>query len=265
MTTSPPSPRLPAPPLYERIKGALREGIVTGLYAPASLLPSEAALGAQFGASRITVRQALADLQNEGLIYRHHGKGTFVSQPKAFQNVTALQGFAEAMSAQGHAIRNRVLKLQTVPAPADVAQALQLAPGTPVTELHRVRLLDQSPPSPLSLEVTWLPEALGSIVARADLATRDVFLVLEQDAGVTLGHATLAIDAALADHATAAAPETGAGAPLLRVERLTHDAHGTPIDFERLHFRGDAFQYRLRLDRQVAASAQSIFPLQDTV
>ncbi|CAG2129888.1 GntR family transcriptional regulator [Ralstonia mannitolilytica] len=262
MTTSPSSPRLPAPPLYERIKGALREGIVSGLYAPASLLPSEAALGAQFGASRITVRQALADLQNEGLIYRRHGKGTFVSQPKAFQNVTALQGFAEAMSAQGHAIRNRVLKLQTVPAPADVAQALRLAPGAPVTELHRVRLLDQAP---VSLEVTWLPEALGRIVARADLVTRDVFLVLEQDAGVALGHATLAIDAALADHATACALDTGAGAPLLRVERLTHDAHGTPIDYERLSFRGDAFQYRLRLDRQVAASAQSVFSLQGTV
>ncbi|PLT17401.1 MULTISPECIES: GntR family transcriptional regulator [Ralstonia] len=262
MTTSPSSPRPPAPPLYERIKGALREGIVSGLYAPASLLPSEAALGAQFGASRITVRQALADLQNEGLIYRRHGKGTFVSQPKAFQNVTALQGFAEAMSAQGHAIRNRVLKLQTVPAPADVAQALRLAPGAPVTELHRVRLLDQAP---VSLEVTWLPEALGRIVARADLVTRDVFLVLEQDAGVALGHATLAIDAALADHATACALDTGAGAPLLRVERLTHDAHGTPIDYERLSFRGDAFQYRLRLDRQVAASAQSVFSLQGTV
>lgn len=262
MTTPPPSPRLPAPPLYERIKGSLREGILSGQYAPDTLLPSEAALGEQFGASRITVRQALADLQNEGLIFRRHGKGSFVSQPKAFQNVTALQGFAEAMSAQGHAIRNRVQKLETVPAPTDVAQALQLAPGAPVTALHRVRLLDQAP---VSLELTWLPEALGRIVAQADLTTRDVFLVLEQDAGVVLGHATLAIDAALADHATAAALHTGAGAPLLRVERLTHDAHGTPIDFERLYFRGDAFQYRLRLDRQVAAAAQSILPLQDTV
>jgi len=262
MTTSPPSPRLPAPPLYERIKGALREGILSGQYAAASLLPSEAALGEQFSASRITVRQALTDLQNEGLIFRRHGKGTFVSQPKAFQNVTALQGFAEAMSAQGHAIHNRVVRLETVSAPADVAQALQLAPGAPVTELHRVRLLDRAP---VSLEVTWLPEALGSIVARADLATRDVFLVLEQDAGVALGHATLAIDAALADHATAAALDMGAGAALLRVERLTHDAHGKPIDFERLYFRGDTFQYRLRLDRQVAAASQSILPLQDTV
>lgn len=262
MTTSLSSSRLPAPPLYERIKGALREGILSGQYAPASLLPSEAAMCAQFGASRITVRQALADLQNEGLIFRRHGKGTFVSQPKAFQNVTALQGFAEAMSAQGHAIRNRVLRLETVPAPTDVAQALQLAPDAPVAELHRVRLLDQSP---VSFEVTWLPEALGNIVARADLATRDVFLVLEQDAGVALGHATLAIDAVLADHATATALDTGAGAPLLRVERLTHDAHGTPVDFERLYFRGDAFQYRLRLDRQVAAASQSILPLEDTV
>lgn len=262
MTTSPPSPRLPAPPLYERIKGALREIILSGQAVPDTLLPSEAALCEQFGASRITVRQALADLQNEGLIFRRHGKGTFVSAPKAFQNVTALQGFAEAMSAQGHSIHNRVLRLETVPAPMDVAQALQLAPGTPVTELHRVRLLDRAA---VSLEVTWLPEALGRVVARADLATRDVFLVLEQDAGVPLGHATLAIDAALADHATATTLDVGAGAPILRVERLTHDAHGKPIDFERLYFRGDTFQYRLRLDRHVAASAQTIFPSQGTV
>ena len=144
MTTSPPSTRLHAPPLYERIKGALREAILSGQAAPDTLLPSEAALCEQFGASRITVRQALADLQNEGLIFRRHGKGTFVSAPKAFQNVTALQGFAEAMSAQGHNIHNRVLRLETVPAPVDVSQALQLAPGTPVTELHRVRLLDRA-------------------------------------------------------------------------------------------------------------------------
>lgn len=260
MTASPPSPHLPALPLYARIKDTLRESILSGQAAPESLLPSEAALCERFGASRITVRQALADLQNEGLIFRRHGKGTFVSAPKAFQNVTALQGFAEAMSAQGHSIRNRVQKLETVPAPADVAQALQLAPGALVTELHRVRLLDRAP---VSLEVTWLPEALGKTVARADLVTRDVFLVLEQDAGTPLGHATLAIDATLADHATAAALDTGAGASLLRVERLTHDAHGKPVDFERLYFRGDTFQYRLRLDRQVAAAAQSILPLQE--
>ncbi|WP_273729519.1 UTRA domain-containing protein, partial [Brucella gallinifaecis] len=73
-----------------------------------------------------------------------------------------------------------------------------------------------------------------------------------------------AIDAALADHATATTLDVGAGAPILRVERLTHDAHGKPIDFERLYFRGDTFQYRLRLDRHVAASAQTIFPSQGT-
>jgi GntR family transcriptional regulator len=238
---------LPHTPLHARIKNKLRSRILDGSHPPLSQLPSESELGASFGVSRITVRQALADLQREWLIYTLQGKGSFVSRPKAFQNVSSLMGFAESMSALGHEVVNQLLGLRFVDADAQVAQRLQLPEGAPVAEIRRVRLLDREP---VSLEITYVPAALGRQLAQADLVTRDIFLILENECGLPLGHAELQIDATLADAELAGALRIAAGAPVMRIERLTHDTHGRPIDFEFLHFRADTFQYRLRVDRQ---------------
>lgn len=245
----------PAPqPLHARIKDTLRTRILDGTYAPNSQMPSEYALCAMFGVSRITVRQALGDLRNEGLVFRLHGKGTFVSKPKAFQNVTSLQGFAQAMSSMGHEIVNTLLAFRIVEANRYIAQKLDLPEGARVAEIHRVRLLDREP---ISLELTWVPEPLGKRLASADLVTRDIFLIIENDCGVPLGHADVSIDAMLANDEIAHALHVQEGSPVLRIERTTHDAQGTPIDFEYLYFRGDAFQYRLRVDREHAPAHET--------
>ncbi|MBN3854931.1 GntR family transcriptional regulator [Paraburkholderia sp. Ac-20340] len=242
---------LPPQPLYAKIKDTLRARILDGSYAPHSQMPSEHELCALFGVSRITVRQALGDLQKEGLVFRLHGKGTFVSKPKAFQNVTSLQGFAEAMTSMGYEIVNQLRAFRVVKASRHVAQKLHLAEGDNVVEIHRVRLLNREP---VSLELTWLPEALGKRLANADLTARDIFLILENDCGVPLGHADVSIDAMLASDDIVDALRVEDGSPVLRIERTTHDASGTPIDYEYLYFRGDAFQYRLRVDREKSAS-----------
>ena len=251
--TSLPAPST-SPPLYGQIRNALRAQILDGHYAPGSRVPSESELGSRFKASRITVRQALADLQKEGLIYTLHGKGSFVSRPKAFQNVSKLQGFAEQMSGLGYDVLNQVLGLRDVPADTQVAARLGLQAGDTVTEIKRVRLLNREP---VSLELTWVPQAIGKRLAQADLVTRDIFLILENDCALPLGHADLALDAVLADEATAEALRVPVGSPLLRIERLTHDSQGTPLDYEFLYFRGDTFQYRFRVDRQRAQEAHS--------
>lgn len=233
-------------PLYGQIRNSLRSRIVDGSYAPGKRVPSESELGRQFGASRITVRQALAELQKEGLIYTLHGKGSFVSQPKAYQNVSKLMGFAEQMGALGHEVVNDLLALVHQPATGQVADRLALTEGQDVTCIRRVRYLDREP---ISLELTWVPKVLGQRLAKADLLRRDIFLILENDCGVKLGHAELAVDAVTADAAAAQALKVKTGSPLLRIERLTHDAGGHPIDYEFLYFRGDTFQYRFRVDR----------------
>ena len=234
-------------PLYAQVKESLRERILDGTYPPHAQLPAESDIGSRFGVSRITVRQALNDLQKEGIIFKVPGKGTFVSKPKAFQELTQLEGFAEAMSRRGYEIYNRVAGIDSVAAAPQVAQQLGLAAGAPVTEIRRIRLLNREP---VSLEVTYVDPELGERLRHEDLAVRDIFLILENDFGIALGKADLRIDAILADHALSAALQIDEGMPVLRIERLTHTAGGKPIDFEYLYFRGDAFQYRLQIARR---------------
>lgn len=243
----PPSPPdLPEAPLHRQITQALRARIIDGEWAAGARLPSESALGAEFLASRITVRQALGALQQEGLIYTQQGRGSFVSRPKAVQHVSRLRGFAEQMGADGYEVRNRLLSLAEVPADARVAARLGVQEGSGVIEIRRLRLLNREP---ISVELTWLQREPGLKVARADLERRDIFVILEDDCNVELGQADLALDAVAADAELATCLKVARGAPLLRVERLTHDSAGRPVDYEFLYFRGDAFQYRFKVDR----------------
>ena len=244
------SPRLVpfAPvPLYNQLKELLRTQILDGTYPAESRMPSESELGDIFQVSRITVRQALGDLQKEGLIFKIHGKGTFVAKPKAFQNVSTLQGLAESMSQLGYEVINQLHSVKFINANTRVAERLQLNEGDKVVEIKRVRLINREP---VSLEISYLPKEVGEKLQKADLITRDIFLILENDLQLNLGHADLAIDAVLADSELTKALNVEEGSPIMRIERLTHTADGTPLDFEFLYYRGDAFQYRFRIDRQ---------------
>ncbi|MCS0628958.1 GntR family transcriptional regulator [Telluria mixta] len=233
-------------PLYSQVRERLRERIVDGTYAPQARLPSESEIGTLLGVSRITVRQALGDLQKEGVIVKVPGKGTFVAETRPSQELARLEGFGEAMSRKGHRIVNRVVKHALVEASPLVAARLRVAPGAPVTEIHRVRWLDREP---VSFEITYLPPAIGERLRGENLAERDIFLILEADYGITLGHADIQIGAINADVALAQALRVEPGAALLRIERLTWTADGVPLDFEYLYVRGEAFQYALRLPR----------------
>lgn len=233
--------------LHSQVRESLRSSILNGSYAAHAKLPAESALSAMFGVSRITVRQALSDLQNDGAIVKVAGKGAFVAPRRAHQQLTRLEGFGEAMGRLGHQVANTVLHHRDVIAPADVAQRLALAPGTLVTEITRLRRLDNAP---VSYETTYVSTKLGARLRGEDLAARDIFTILETDYAIALGHADLQLEATLATDAIAAALNVAPGSAVLRIERLTHDAHGHPIDFEYLHFRGDTFQYRLQLARR---------------
>ena len=93
---------LPTQPMHSQIREIIRRRVLDGSYAPHSQMPSESQMMAAFQVSRITIRQALGDLQKEGLIFKVAGKGSFVAMPKAFQNQSRLQGFGEAMTPSGY-------------------------------------------------------------------------------------------------------------------------------------------------------------------
>jgi GntR family transcriptional regulator len=237
---------LSATPLHAQIRETIRRRVLDGTYPPHSQMPSESQMMAAFSVSRITIRQALGDLQKEGLIFKVAGKGSFVAKPKAFQNLSRLQGFGEAMGASGYETFSQVLSTRPLPATELVARRLRLQPGDAVFEIQRLRFLNREP---ISVDVSYFPLALGERLAQADLAVRDIFVILENDFGHNLTHADVQIEAISADESLARHLRIDDASPLLRIERLTHAADEQPIDFEFLYYRGDAFQYRLRIDR----------------
>jgi GntR family transcriptional regulator len=248
MTTRKPiaASNLPPAPLYEQIREALRARILDGSYRQHDRIPSEKEFMEGFSVSRITVRQALGDLEKEGLIFKIPGKGSYVAKPKPTQELARLQGFGEAMSQLGYETFNRVVGHAAVAASEHVAKQLQLAAGAPVTEIRRVRYLDREP---ISYDVTYVATALGDRLAREDLAKRDLFLILENDYGIALGHADLCINAVNADAVVAGHLGVDKGAPLLHIERLACSKDGTPVEFDYVYYRGDTFRYRLRIER----------------
>lgn len=233
-------------PLYSQLREKLRERILDGTYGAHQQLPTESELTSTYKVSRITVRQALSDLQKEGLLFKIRGKGSFVSKPKAFQDLARLQGFGEAMHRHGHETYNRLVGVKMLRPEKRVVARLGLRTAESACEIQRVRFLNREP---ISLDVTYVRRDLGERLAKEDLATRDIFSIIENDYGIALGEAELHIEATTADATLARLLTIEEGAPILRIERLTLTAAGRPLDFEFLYYRGDAFQYRLRVER----------------
>jgi GntR family transcriptional regulator len=244
-TTLKPPPAA-AQPLYAALRERLKAEILGGRRKPGAKLPSEAELTAQLGVSRITVRQALSDLQKEGLVLKVHGKGSFVAAPPVTHELSRLAGLAEALSGAGRTIHTRVLSLKSVKAPAAAASALGLTAGTAVTQLRTLRYLDRAP---LVLCDSWIPLDIGTRLKRADLAGGDVLSLCEQSLGIAIGDAEVSIGAISADRRHGRLLGVPEGAALVAVRRLVRGADGRPIHVESGAYRADRFQYHLTLSR----------------
>ncbi|MFC3337923.1 GntR family transcriptional regulator [Paracandidimonas soli] len=239
-------------PFYAQIRDALRKQILDGALASHQRLPSENQMIEMFGVSRITVRQALQELESEGLIVRVHGKGTFVAKPIAFQNLATLQGFGEAMHPHGFDTRSDLVSVREIPAEGLVAERLQSRPGAACVEIRRIRYLNQEP---VSVETSYFLMAVGGRLAREDLSTKDILVILESSYGIALGRANLVLGAHQANQEQARQLGVATGFPLLHIERLTHDRAGLPLMYEHLFHRGDSFRYTVQVDRQTRGDA----------
>src|SRR5580700_12345779 len=164
-------------PLYERVESILAADIADGSLLPEAQLPPEEGLIERFKVSRTTVRKAIQNLIERGLVEVRRGKGTFVTQPKITQELTELTGFVEDMQALGRHATAKVLDRQIVAANQAVARQLALPQGAPVVRIQRVRLADGMP---LSFDETYLPKELGEKVMADNLETEPIFSLLER-------------------------------------------------------------------------------------
>jgi GntR family transcriptional regulator len=233
-------------PFYAQVRDSLRNLIIDGSLDSHDRLPSEHQMIEMFGVSRITIRQALKELENEGLIFRVHGKGTFVSKPKAFQDLTTLQSFGEAMHPQGFETYSKLIAIKEIRADSQVADRLKQPLGEGVVEIKRLRYLNREP---MSYERSYFPVEIGRKLSREDLSTQDILVILENNYRIQVGHADLVLGAHLADETQGRLLKVESGSPLLHIERLTTVTDGSPIMYEHLFHRGDSFRYTVRVNR----------------
>ena len=218
------------------LRGQILDGAFGGLAAARPALPPESVLASDLGVSRNAIREALNLLRAEGLITRVQGAGTFVTGAKLRQHLDRLEGLAESLAGHHLPVDNTVLSVRESTATPFVAAKLQVAEGSPILFIERLRSVGGVP---LSLDTTSLrPEAIPVLLG-ADLDHADVFSLIESQLGVRLGWAENTVESVSADTATARLLRVRAGSPLLLLHRLTYLGDGTPFDLESVRYRGD--------------------------
>src|ERR1700761_675281 len=235
--------------LYSQVETVLAGEIADGSLKIGAQLPTEDALIARFGVSRITVRRAIQNLVSRSLIEIRRGKGTFVAAPKITQELTELSGFVEDMHALGRKPSARVIGKEVVTADTNVASHLALTKGAHVVRIRRVRLADGVP---LSFDETYLPLSIGKKIITNNLKIEPIFSLLERKYGVPLIEAEYKLEAVTADEEVASALRVKQGSPIFRIERTSYSTGNRPVDYEKLHYRGDLVSFVTRLARKVS-------------
>jgi len=238
-------------PRYHRIAEALRERIRVGELASGSRLDNQRQLAKSFGVTLMTLRQALELLEREHLITRRHGLGTFVAAPSVDYDILQLRRFAGDLSAKGEHVATRLLGTRFAAADRRVAEALRLAGRPLVLVLDRLRLVDEHP---MSLQRSFLPSPLGDEVIRADLALTPLHQVLEFKLGVVVTRASETVSAVRLGRREARDLGCRAGVPAFESERVSYDAGGAPVVFDRAFIPGDRFRITRELHYEGATS-----------
>src|SRR3989442_8606422 len=179
-------------PRYYQLKEIMRERVKSNEWKPGDLIPSERELSEKYGISRMTARQALTDLVNEGLFYREQGKGTFVSQRKITQQLIHLTGFTEDIRARGQRPGTKVLSSEMRPADEATAEKLRISPGTLIFRLQRLRLADGEP---LAIELSQISFKGCERLLEEDLEQNSLYRVLETKYGIPLMEADQELEA----------------------------------------------------------------------
>jgi GntR family transcriptional regulator len=229
-------------PLYYQLAELLRQRIVAGDLKPGAQLPSERELSEQAAISRMTARQALAYLQNQGALEVKPGIGTFVAEPKLMHDPLHLLSFTGEIIRQGGRVRSVVLEQMLVTPSPRVAQGLELAADAAVVKIVRLRLSQEIP---LLLETVHLPAALCPGLEKVDLTTQSLYALLEERYHLQLKWARQTLEATVANEYEAALFGIQPGLAMILLEGVTYREQDRPVESFKAIYRGDRFKFAL--------------------
>jgi GntR family transcriptional regulator len=228
-------------PVYRQIMADLGNRIESGEFREGVALPSEAELAVSYCVSRMTVRQALAGLAEQGLVERRHGSGTLVRHHKLRREAQIPIGLTEEIASRGQTARSHVLHLEEVRPTSIVRYALWIGPRAHVVLFRRLRYADDML---IGMQDSYIPLPFVPGLANFDLENKSLAKVL-RDHGLVATYAELTIETVDASPEIADALHVSRGSSLLKSTRTSFLQEGRPLEQTTGWFLGDRYSYRL--------------------
>jgi GntR family transcriptional regulator len=238
-------------PLWLQAVDSLRTHIDEGNLPAGSRLPPERELCQLLGISRVTLRKALARLIEDGVLRSSHGRGWYIAKGEQKEWPNSLESFSETADRMGLVAGSAVLMSGSVKATIDQAELLQIAPGTPLYRLERVRLLNDVP---IALDLALVPLDLAPSLADEDFRTASLYGVLAA-AGLELVNAETTIEAKEAGPMIAEHLNVEVGAPTLVMFQLVRNRSDHPVLASTIQYVGDRYRLKTSFARTGPAGA----------
>lgn len=230
-------------PLWHQAEMTLRSLIERGDWASGSQIPNEDRLCDMLGISRITVRHALRNLEEAGLLRREHGRGTFVRSATVVAGVRGLTSFTDEMKTLALSPSTRLLEAHRLPATDEMAEALEITAGEPVIQLKRLRLGNDMP---IGIQTSHLPEARVPGLYGAAENVQSLYAWLREHCDISPVKAKEVYRVGRVDEADAELIQLPAGTPAFEVERIAFDSRG-PFEYALSTMRADRYEIRSTL------------------
>lgn len=228
-------------PAYQRIQNVIRERLAAGELSTGDVVESERELARIHGVSLMTARHALSSLEQEGIVERRRGAGTFIAAPKIHFN--KLSSYSEQMAARGLVSTAKVLFSKIIDNDQEISARLGLPPMSRLVKIQRLRL---AAGEPFALETCYLSAEEFQNLASAPLGRESLFSVLHRDYNVELAHADEEVDATAADPATADLLAIPRKSPLLRIRQLIFSTKGKAVIYALGFYRSDRHNLMIR-------------------
>jgi GntR family transcriptional regulator len=227
-------------PLYSVVASRAEELIASGEWSEGDRLPPERQLCQDFGVSRATLRQALGELEERGLISRHQGRGTFVSRPRVQLPIVGVFSIRDAMEAHGMTMTTRVVNVEVIEASRQLAADLACLPGDALVYIERLRIGDGEP---MVLDTAHLRAELFPGLEDVDLEHRSLYSVLENDYGRAVAEAQETLEPVILTPRECQLLGVPQHTTALLTRRVTTDSSGVVVALGHVLLRGDRSRY----------------------
>ena len=226
-------------PIFKQISDALRHDLTVGLLKHDDALPSERDYAEKLKVSRMTVRAAINELVQEGLLIRKPGRTTVVANGKINKNAVGFMSFSEDMKSRGMKASSKLLSCREEVADAAVAAQLGLPTGARVILIERVRFANSEP---MAIESAHLPYARFAGLTQFDLSQHSLYDLMEEKFGARPKLADETIEAVQLTATEAKLLAVRPASPALLARRVTRDTEGKVIEVAKAIYRGDRYR-----------------------